>query len=230
MIKYLINQRKRKNSNTYNFIFPIVKVPNFFYYTEIDDRKLYKKSKNQEQLNEDDELYRVDPLSIGGSSKSSSYGMLLALIPLSIPFFTEKVVERELKLLNLLLVFVIVLCMLLFWYLNILYFEYKTVKSFEKSTMKKVPVDEGEKRNMKKNLLRTRLVFLIISILSLVLAIYIGVRFFLFSDIKYLWIFGFVTFFGTFFISEYISIKRNLKILDSCLTLSQVFRVTNVEF
>lgn len=173
MIKYLINQRKRKNSNTYNFIFPIVKVPNFFYYTEIDDRKLYKKSKNQEQLNEDDELYRVDPLSIGGSSKSSSYGMLLALIPLSIPFFTEKVVERELKLLNLLLVFVIVLCMLLFWYLNILYFEYKTVKSFEKSTMKKVPVDEGEKRNMKKNLLRTRLVFLIISILSLVLAIYI---------------------------------------------------------
>lgn len=106
--------KKKKNSNTYNFIFPIVKVPNFFYYTEIDDRKLYKKSKNQEQLNEDDELYRVDPLSIGGSSKSSSYGMLLALIPLSIPFFTEKVVERELKLLNLLLVFVIVLCMLFF--------------------------------------------------------------------------------------------------------------------
>lgn len=212
----MINQRKRRNSNAYKFIFPILKVPSFFYYIEGETKKLYKKNKNQEQLNEEEDSNKMNALSIGGTSKSSSNGMLLALIPLSIPFFTEKVVERELKLLNLLLVFVIVLCMLLFWYLNILYFEYKTVKSFEKSTMKKVPVDEGEKRNMKKNLLRTRLVFLIISILSLVLAVYIGVRFFLFSDIKYLWIFGFVTFFGTFFISEYISIKRNLKILDSC--------------
>ncbi|CAM3073779.1 hypothetical protein GHI93_06150 [Lactococcus hircilactis] len=212
----MINQRKRRNSNTYKFIFPILKVPSSFYYIEGETKKLYKKNKNQEQLNEDDELYSLNPLSIGGASKASNNVMLLALIPLSIPFFSEKVVERELKLLNLFLVFVIVLCMLLFWYLNILYFEYKTVKSFEKNTMKKVPVDEGEKRNMKKNLLRTRLVFLIISILSLVLAVYIGVRFFLFSDIKYLWIFGFVTFFGTFFISEYISIKRNLKILDSC--------------
>ena len=212
----MINQRKRRNSNNYKFIFPILKVPSSFYYIEGETKKLYKKNKNQEQLNEDDELYSLNPLSIGGASKASNNVMLLALIPLSIPFFSEKVVERELKLLNLFLVFVIVLCMLLFWYLNILYFEYKTVKSFEKNTMKKVPVDEGEKRNMKKNLLRTRLVFLIISILSLVLAVYIGVRFFLFSDIKYLWIFGFVTFFGTFFISEYISIKRNLKILDSC--------------
>ena len=212
----MINQRKRRNSNTYKFIFPILKVPSSFYYIEGETKKLYKKNKNQEQLNEDDELYSLNPLSIGGASKASNNVMLLALIPLSIPFFSEKVVERELKLLNLFLVFVIVLCMLLFWYLNILYFEYKTVKSFEKNTMKKVPVDEGEKRNMKKNLLRTRLFFLIISILSLVLAVYIGVRFFLFSDIKYLWIFGFVTFFGTFFISEYISIKRNLKILDSC--------------
>ena len=212
----MINQRKRRNSNTYKFIFPILKVPSSFYYIEGETKKLYKKNKNQEQLNEEEDSNKMNALSIGGTSKSSSNGMLLALIPLSIPFFTEKVVERELKLLNLFLVFVIVLCMLLFWYLNILYFEYKTVKSFEKNTMKKVPVDEGEKRNMKKNLLRTRLVFLIISILSLVLAVYIGVRFFLFSDIKYLWIFGFVTFFGTFFISEYISIKRNLKILDSC--------------
>ncbi|MBU5241924.1 hypothetical protein ACQUFH_03965 [Lactococcus lactis] len=182
----------------------------------METRILYKKNKNQEQLNEDDELYSLNPLSIGGASKASNNVMLLALMPLSIPLFSEKIVERELKLLNLLLIFVIVLCMFLFWYLSILYFEHKTIESFGKSTTEKIFVGEEEKRNMRKNLLRTHLVFLIIFILSLVLTVYIGVRFFLFSDIKYLWIFTFATFFSTSFISEYISIKRNLKILDSC--------------
>ena len=88
----MINQRKRRNSNAYKFIFPILKVPSSFYYIEGQTKKLYKKNKNQEQLNEEEDSNKMNALSIGGTSKSSSNGMLLALIPLSIPFFTEKVV------------------------------------------------------------------------------------------------------------------------------------------